>query len=129
MGLKGDIDEAKVIWAGSPWWMKPLLVMSVFISISSIATLSDLIINWKGFILDAIEFYRQWINIPVSVLFGHINIHLSRLNTDFLILGMLFISSAVREMWASTELFKPNRCNRVYFWCAWGYSRIGVLVL
>ena len=53
--------------------MKAAIILVTFLSISSITSLSDVVFEWKGFILDAIEFYRKWIVNPfrsVATLIG-----------------------------------------------------------
>ncbi len=56
--MKNIIDEVKRYWNKSPFWAKVVWIISVFFSFSSIASLSDVIFDWKKFILEGIEFYR-----------------------------------------------------------------------
>lgn len=65
MSIASDIEEAKNLWKTSSWFTKIFIVLTVFLSTSSIASLSDIVFEWKGFILDAIKFYRSWIAEPV----------------------------------------------------------------
>jgi hypothetical protein len=64
MGLKADLDEVRLAWPGYPWRLKIWLVLSAFLASASIASLSETVVKWKGFILDAVMFYQTWIADP-----------------------------------------------------------------
>jgi hypothetical protein len=66
MGLKADIEEVTNIWHQAPWRVKLFLGLSFFLSTSSIASLSETIFKWQGFVLDALNFYRKFISQPAS---------------------------------------------------------------
>ncbi|MDP3110456.1 hypothetical protein [Hydrogenophaga sp.] len=66
MGLKADIEEVTQHWNRSPWRVKTFYVITLFLSTSSLASLSEAVIKWKGFVLDALMFYRQWISNPTA---------------------------------------------------------------
>ncbi|KRI00541.1 hypothetical protein AO057_11735 [Curvibacter sp. PAE-UM] len=65
MGLKADIDEAVQHWDRSPWRIKVFLVIALFLTTTSLASLSEAVFKWKGFILDALTFYQTWISHPL----------------------------------------------------------------
>ncbi len=60
------IDEFKNDWKNSGWITRLILLISVFISTSSFASLSGIVFKWKGFILDGIEFYRENILVVIQ---------------------------------------------------------------
>lgn len=64
MGLKADVEEVTQYWNRSPWRVKIFLAIALFLSASSLASLSEAVFKWKGFVLDALVFYRQWISNP-----------------------------------------------------------------
>ncbi len=66
MGLKADVDEVVQYWSGAPWRVRVLLAIALFLSSSSLASLSEAVWKWKGFILDALTFYRSWVVHPMS---------------------------------------------------------------
>lgn len=72
MGLKADIDEVTQHWRRSPWRVKVFLLVALFLSTSSLASLSEAVFKWKGFLLDALAFYRRNMSQPVSELATHL---------------------------------------------------------
>lgn len=65
MGLKADIDEVLDHWERATWRGRILLGLALFVSSTSLASLSESVAKWKGFFLDAINFYRSWISEPL----------------------------------------------------------------
>lgn len=71
MGLMADVEEVTQHWNRSPWRVKIFLAIVVFLSTSSLVSLSETVFKWKGFVLDALAFYRQWISNPGAELLTH----------------------------------------------------------
>jgi hypothetical protein len=97
MGLKADFDEVRAAWPSYPWRLRLWLVLSLFLASGSIASLSDTIFRWKGFVLDAIDFYAAYVSEPVRKALSNI------LSTDvppnlahILTLALLVITPNVR---------------------------------
>ena len=109
MGLKADIDEVKASWSTSPWWVRIWLALSAYLAISSIASLAETIVKWKGFILDAVLFYREWINLPLKKLFLPLNIHLTNLDNDKLIIAGICFLSFSRALYCSDPVDPGKR--------------------
>lgn len=65
MGLKADFEEVASSWTAAPWRVKLWLTLSLFLASNAIASLSETIFKWKGFILDAIDLYRSHISLPL----------------------------------------------------------------
>lgn len=66
MGLKGDFDEITRVWRATPLSGRLLLALSLFLASGSIASLSETVAKWKGFLLDGVIFYREWISNPIT---------------------------------------------------------------
>ena len=62
MGLKGDLQEVATVWEKSSWRVKAYLLLSAFLASGSIASLSDTVLRWKGFLRDALLFYQAYIS-------------------------------------------------------------------
>ncbi len=62
MGLKGDLHEVATVWKRSSWRIKTGLVFSLFLASGSIASLSDTVFRWKGFVRDALSFYQAYVS-------------------------------------------------------------------
>lgn len=128
MGLQGDIHEIKLAWSKSSWGFRGWLCLSGYLGISSIASLADTVIKWKGFVLDAITFYRTWVGFPIKNLLLSLNMHLSIVGTDVIITEILlwtcFTRAAVLAL-RRTEIPK----SRIYFFgLIGGIGTVGFLL-
>ena len=65
MGLKGDITEVSHVWHRAPWRVRVALVLSLFLASTSLASLSETVAKWKGFILTGVVFYQQHFRHPI----------------------------------------------------------------
>ena len=68
-GLRGDIEGVTSVWRSSPWRYRVLLVLSLVLASGSIASLSETVAKWKGFILDGVTFYRTYVSKPTNEFF------------------------------------------------------------
>jgi len=96
MGLKGDVHESTTIWSQSPWRVKLWLAFSLFLASGAIASLSDTVFRWKGFISDALAFYRLYISGQLSRLLQAGFAPVPPGLPDFIILSVLLISANLR---------------------------------
>lgn len=103
MGLIGDIQESKNLWLKSSWLFRIVILVSTFFAISSIASLSDVIFHWKGFIYDGIKFYSTWISEPIKKIALEYGLEFSTRAVDFMILQLLFVMSVNREFWSEHD--------------------------
>lgn len=99
MSLMGEVDEIVTTWRKASWAVRFLLLVSGFLSVSAIASMSEQVTKWKGFFKDEIEFYRGWISTPLQVyVFPLIGLHFPHSFVDFLVFYFLAIGSLVRSM-------------------------------
>ena len=96
MGLKSDIDEVKTAWSQATPLAKVYLALSLFLSTSAIASLTDTIVQWKGFFRNALAFYHEWINAPLIELFLAFGLRIAPEAGDYIVVVTLLISSAIR---------------------------------
>lgn len=101
VGLAGDVEETKKLWKNSSLGFRLLLGLSIFLSTSSIASLADAIFKWRGFVLDAVNFLRMFVSEPITNSLAKIGINYEALSIDYLILLLLFGSSALRLFWVN----------------------------
>ena len=100
MGLQEDLGELKKTWKRSSVWFKVLLIFSTFMTISSVASLSEVVFSWKGFILDGINFYRNSISLPLKDILKSITgIRLDSSFVDVVILTIIFMTTSLRYYW------------------------------
>lgn len=104
MGLKQDIEETRELWKESSLLFKVVILLSTFLTISTITSLADVIFGWKGFILDAVIFYRTWITALIGKLLGYFGIYYTRSAIDYLTLVGLLNVSAARWAWLEKSM-------------------------
>ena len=109
MSIIKDIEEAKKLWGDASLPIKGIIVVSLFITVSSVASLSELVFRWKGFFLDALEFYRKWVVIPIVDFFKPFDIVWSRAEADVVILGWITVVSWVRYCWVDCSLTQAGK--------------------
>ena len=66
MGLVDEFDEVKKAWKDAPLLLKAWLVLSALLSSASIASLSQTVFEWKGFLVHAVTFYRETVSQPLA---------------------------------------------------------------
>ncbi len=103
MWLKDDLEQLKQNWKQSPWWVRLWMVVSLFLAASSFASLAETFANWKGFFLDAIEFYRSWISGPLRDFAAAFGLRYTSQRADYLVLLAIFISIYIRAFALDTD--------------------------
>jgi hypothetical protein len=104
MGLKGDMDEVANAWRSASPSGKAWLALSGFFGISALASLSELVTKWKGFIKDGVEFYNVWIGTPVrEVVAAWTGLQLDKTSADFMLLMLFLTASWQRSVVTGTD--------------------------
>jgi hypothetical protein len=67
-----------------------------FLSTSTIASLSETLIKWKGFFRDALTFYHQFVREPLHQLFFDFKLDLRPEYLDFIVIYSLLFSAFIR---------------------------------
>jgi len=82
---------------------KILLILGFFFTVSSITSLSSVVIEWKGFILETLNFYHMYFVNPISSaasLFGlhysKMEIHLATISSVCVTVGMRLLAAGQR---------------------------------
>ena len=57
--INKDVNGARELWSNSSLLVKLVIVASIFL------TLADIVFEWRGFGLQAIELYRGWLVEPL----------------------------------------------------------------
>jgi hypothetical protein len=97
MGLKGDFSELAIVWRNSPWRIRIVLVLSGFLAASSLASLSEAVAKWKGFLLVGLTFYRDHVrDLLVVPLRDWLDVPISSSGSDFLVLVLLIYGALGR---------------------------------
>ena len=118
MGIKSDWEEARKLWASSTILMKLLILISLFITTSSIASLSETVFKWKSFILDGVTFYHRCMVDPTAQPLSSAGLQYSRVDVNVLFLVSLYAGSYFRaigitELWSDFKS-KPISEGAVY---------------
>jgi hypothetical protein len=114
MWLKDDLEQFKQNWKQSPWWVRLWMVVSLFLAVSSFASLAETFANWKGFFLDAIEFYRSWISGPLRDFAAAYGLRYTSQRADYLVLYAIVMSTCIRAL--AIDMDWSNRVEKRSFW-------------
>lgn len=106
MGLNGEANELRNMWTSASWPLRGWLVLSFFISISSLASLSETIIKWRSFFRDAVNFYQEWIGEPLKELFSIFYIDVTPAMIDVFVIMCLFESGIWRMRFATDSALR-----------------------
>ena len=100
MGLKGDLHEVATVWKRSSWQVKAYLTLSAFLASGSIASLSDTVFRWKGFVRDALSFYQEYLSDQLLRILQLVfsSIHVPVGISHLLILSTLYLGANIRVM-------------------------------
>jgi len=97
MGLHGDLFEVKSVWRNASTKLRIWLALSTFFASVSIASLSESIIKWRGFISDGISLYRELIteNLHFTAI-SMFNINFDKFGIDSMIILLLIAAAIIR---------------------------------
>lgn len=104
MGLKSDFDEVLEAWPKYPWILRFWLIISAFTASGAIASLSETVFKWKGFLLDAVVFYRSFLSKPLAQCIHVQNPHIGPAMADALLLATV---SSLAQVVVSVEQNEP----------------------
>jgi len=96
MSLIGDLQEAKKLWSESSWLFRGPIIFAAFLVISPFASLSEVFFQWKGLFLDAINFYKGWVVIPILEFAAQFGFTWSPSFLDFIFIWSMFCAGSLR---------------------------------
>ena len=94
--INKDVQDARKLWGDSSLFMKIVIGASIFLTTGSITSLSDVVFEWKGFILDGIEAYRALVVTPLREFAREYNLVYRARTIDVLMIYGVFLASMVR---------------------------------
>ena len=89
----------KEIWANSSLAFKLIHSLSLFFTLTSVTSLSEKVIAWKGFIKDGIDFYRNTLADPITSLLQKYNFNIDQAEFDWLVITGILLSMGARFWW------------------------------
>lgn len=97
MGLSGEIKESIEDWKIKSPLFKVIAIFGLFMAISSITSIADTIFQWKGFIKDGLDFYRNYISKPIGDSFKLLfDLNYTSYAIDYILLLVIIISINIR---------------------------------
>lgn len=100
MGFLGDLNELKNYWNKSSLLTRMLMTVFLFLNVSSLTSLSENIFKWKNFILDGLNFYREFISNPIMNAANSIGVYFTLEELDFLAVLTILLASVIRGIYA-----------------------------
>jgi hypothetical protein len=105
-------DLVKQFWSVGPLG-KLLLLLFFFLSVSTIASLSDVIFKWKGFILEAINIYQEYFVAPLITTASFLNMSFSESEIHTAVLMSISVSVGMRMLMAG-QIVAFKKINERY---------------
>lgn len=103
MSLKDDFNEARQIWSGSSLSLKLLAGLTLFLATGSIASLSDTVFAWRGFLSDGVKFYESFITGQIIRLTDVLGLSYSQVETNTVVIMAITFGAFTRRDAASPD--------------------------
>lgn len=114
MGMYEDVKNAVDLWRASSTLTKNALGFSAFLAFSSIASLSDVVFQWKGFINDGLNIYATTVPAFFSKLAESIGGTLEQGWSNYFVLAVILVTSAIR---LSLNYKRKDHQQIMLVWC------------
>lgn len=109
MGIKSDFEEFRDLWNKGNLFLRVIAVLSLFIQVGNLASLSDVIFEFRGFIRDGIQLYEEWVRDPLKKLLSSIfEVRVTSLHVNWVVWWGLVCGAQVRSY-----LVLPNKAQAV----------------
>jgi len=101
MGLLADLEELGSAWKKCSWLGKLLIAGVIFFfTLAPLASLSDTVFKWKGFVLEALLFYREYVSSSIIYCLDYVGIKMPAFMIDLFVIQLLTASGLVRKNFA-----------------------------
>ena len=98
MGSPKDKWETyKKTWKEAPLSLNIWICISSFLGISSVTSISEKIIDWRGFIRDGLDLYQEYIRNPIAELLSSFGLVFAENAIDYLLLWLLLQAGLIRS--------------------------------
>jgi len=111
MALQDDWNERKSVWSNCSPGGKIFLAVSFILSCASVTSLADENLQFRGFILTAIEFYRIPVNYVIEALNSYWELAVRRSTVEMFVLNSLLAASFSKAL---NVFFKPTLTRHVF---------------
>ena len=117
MGMYEDIKGAKDLWRESTTATKVVLAISAIFAFSPIASLSDTVFEWKGFIKDGVEFYNGTVPVYFQKAINNLGGNISKSWANYYLIATLYLAGQLRIL----LLLKSDWRGYIFFgfWFSW----------
>jgi len=96
MDLNKEITEFKESFKSGGALTKTFLVFGFILSVSSLTSLSSVVIGWKGFILEALNFYQLYFVSPISSCASIVGLHYSKAEIHVATISSICVTVGIR---------------------------------
>ncbi len=96
MNLNKEIAEFKESFRSGGMLTKSLSMFGFVFAVSSITSLSSKVVEWKGFILDALQFYQNYFVNPLITGASSVNLHYSEAEVHVVTISSVCLAVGMR---------------------------------
>ena len=127
MSFQEDIKNARILWSDSTLISKLLVGIGVIAASTTLASVSQYVIKWKGAILEAVAFYRSYFSEPLVAWLLQIEIHFPHQAVDITTLLLLSASIFCRAMYFREKSMETQNKKLIAFYVSLVVSTLVVL--
>jgi hypothetical protein len=96
LGIAEDFYGLKSQWSKITFGTKVIFILSFSLSVLTVGSLADSIFSFKGFVVAGIEFYREFTEPVRTFISSLLNVEISRVLQDSIIMAGLWLGSVYR---------------------------------
>tara|TARA_Y100000766_G_scaffold271340_1_gene270104 strand:+ start:4593 stop:5315 length:723 start_codon:yes stop_codon:yes gene_type:complete len=111
MGILSDAEELAKAFPKASWPTKIIMLSGFFGSITSLASISESVYKWKGFVAKSIEIYDKYVKSPFAEVLDFLPFQIPAYTLDYLILSVCTVLAMYRAI-ESDNLQEPNYTKR-----------------
>lgn len=108
MGLVADLTEVKKFWQGRSFIEKLVLILIGLSSTSSLASLADTLIQWKGIFAIMIQLYRDYFSIYLLELVKLVNQTAEPYHVDTMVIYSIVLGAILRSRYVEFQEYEKT---------------------
>lgn len=99
MSVFGDFKELRDEWKKNSFSGKVFLIISTIFATTSLTSISEIVVKWRGFMLEVIRFYQKWVRQPFRNFLDWFGLDIELVTADLLIVVSVIFGCFLRFCW------------------------------
>ncbi|GGZ83204.1 hypothetical protein [Paraglaciecola chathamensis] len=98
MGILSDAEELAKAFPKASWPTKIIMLSGFFGSITSLASISESVYKWKGFVANYLNLYVEYVKNPFISIVSHLPLYIPPYTLDYFILSVCTVLAMYRAI-------------------------------